>query len=264
MRFPTDPFGAALGCGGVSRPSLAAVLSQVDGVAGWLTDDQARRLFERASELGSGARMVEIGSFQGRSTIVLASAAGPEVELIAIDPHAGGDRGPREIAPDRALGDADLEAFVHNLTAAGIIDRVRHVRAPSAEAHAAVDGDIDLLYVDGAHRFGPARADLRGWGSRVSGGGTMLVHDAFSSIGVTAALFSDIVFSPSWRYVGRTGSLAEYRRERLGSVANLKNALRQIGVLPWFLRNIVVKTLLVLGLGSAARLLGHRSTEWPH
>ena len=40
----------------------------------------------------------------------------------------------------------------------------------------------------------------------------MLVHDAFSSVGVTLALLAECVFSPRWRYAGRTGSLAEYER----------------------------------------------------
>ncbi len=125
---------------------------------------------DRAADLGTGTRIVEIGSFRGKSTIVLASAAGDGVELIAIDPYAGGDRGPQEIVPDRALGDADHAAIIENLTRAGMRDRVRHVRAASTAAHSAVDGEVDLLYVDGAHRFGPARADMSGWGDRVSGG----------------------------------------------------------------------------------------------
>ena len=45
-------------------------------------------------------RIVEIGSFRGRSMIVLASAAAPGVELVAIDPHGGSDRGPQEIEAD--------------------------------------------------------------------------------------------------------------------------------------------------------------------
>ena len=46
-------------------------------------------------------RIVEIGSFRGRSTIVLRRAAAPGVELVAIDPHGGGDRGPQEISAGR-------------------------------------------------------------------------------------------------------------------------------------------------------------------
>ena len=248
----------------MSAADFASVLTRTADIDGWLTDAQARRLFDRASDLGAGTRIVEIGSFRGKSTIMLASAAGDGVEVVAIDPHAGGDRGPQEIVPDRAVGDADHIAFIENLTNAGVRGRVRHVRAPSITAHAAVDGDIDLLYVDGAHRYGPARSDIVDWGDRVSGGGVLLIHDAFSSIGVTLALLTTTVFGPSWRYIGRFGSLFEYRRERLRRGDRLLNSSRQLLQLPWFIRNLIVKVLLLLKLRPLARVLGHTTGDWPY
>src|SRR3954469_14963307 len=102
-------------------------------VEGWLTGEQAARLAAAARRLGPGARVVEIGSFRGRSTIVLARAAPADAEVLAIDPHLGSDRGPQEFAEQRSLGDEDLEAFLHNLTVAGVLERVRHVRERSQD-----------------------------------------------------------------------------------------------------------------------------------
>ena len=246
------------------RLGFEAVWDQVSGVEGWLSCDQARMLYDRAVELTPTATVVEIGSFRGRSTIVLASAVPGGVEVVAIDPHAGGDRGPGEISADRRRGDEDLAAFQANLRAAGFTDRVRHVRRASAEAAAGVEGEIDLLYVDGAHRFGPARADMIEWGGRVRLGGTMLVHDAFSSVGVTLALLGSTLPSRNWYYVGRSGSMAEFRRMGLTPVRGMLDALRQAAQLPWFVRNLVIKVLIVARLGSFARLLGHRGGHWPY
>ena len=63
------------------RPPFPDILASVADIEGWMTDDQARRLHDRAVELGAGAQIVEIGSFRGRSMIVLASAAADGVGL---------------------------------------------------------------------------------------------------------------------------------------------------------------------------------------
>ena len=227
-------------------------------IEGWLTDGQAARLAAAAARSRPDGAVVEIGSFRGKSAVVLASTAG---SLIAIDPHAGSDRGPQEIEADEVRGDADFEAFHANLAAAGVADRVRHVRKFSSDAHQDVTGPLSLLYVDGAHRFGPARADLRDWGRRVAPGGVMLVHDAFSSIGVTLALLVECALSPRWRYVGRTGSLAEYERVAAGP--------RDVGAfareLPWFARNVLIKVLVVAGRRRWAERLGlDPAAPWPY
>jgi hypothetical protein len=139
---------------------------------------------------------------------------------------------------------------------------VRHVRLPSQDALREVPGDVDLLFVDGAHRYAPARDDIANWGRRVAPGGTMLVHDAFSSLGVTLAVLRLLVASGDWHYLGRSRSLAEYRREPVRGAARLGNAARQLAQLPWFVRNLAVKVALVARLRPVARLL--RSPDWPY
>jgi predicted O-methyltransferase YrrM len=214
-------------------------------VEGWMTEAQARELFAAARAVPDGGRIVEIGSFRGRSMIMLANGAAPGVELVCIDPHLGSDRGPREISAQPDLGEADIEHFRANLQRAGIADRVRHIRKFSGEALDDVEGPIDLVYVDGAHRFGPAREDIVRWGKRVPDGGRMLVHDSFSSIGVTLALLTTMVVDRRWRYLGRAGSLASYRREQS---VDWRSTVRQLAQLPWFARNVVMKILIVAKL----------------
>ena len=89
----------------------------VADVQGWMTEDQAHRLWDRAQELAAPSQIVEIGSYQGRSAIVFGRAAADGVAVVAIDPHAGNDRGPQQIQGEPDEGQADHEAFLANLAA---------------------------------------------------------------------------------------------------------------------------------------------------
>jgi predicted O-methyltransferase YrrM len=249
----------------VAERDFEATLAAVAGVEGWLSDDQARHLWQAAASVPSRGRIVEIGSFRGRSTIVLRMGAEEQVELVAIDPHGGGDRGPQEIAPDQARGQEDHRAFRANLQAAGVAASVRHVRRTSQDALHEVAGPIDLLFVDGAHRYAPARADIERWGERVRPGGAMLVHDAYNAVGVMLAQLRLLLLSSKWRYAGRTRSLAEYRRDELSPGERARNAVRQAAGLPYFVRNGLIKVALLARLRPVARLLGQPDAdEWPY
>jgi hypothetical protein len=245
-------------------PTVDQVLAAVDGVEGWMTVEQGRRLHAAAASCPPGGRIVEIGSFRGRSTIVLGLGAPDGAEVVAIDPHAGCDRGPQEIEGFADEAAEDRAAFETNLVAAGVRDRVRHVAEMSTAAHGAVGDPVHVLYIDGAHRYRPARADIRDWGGRVADGGTLLIHDAFSSIGVTLAVVRELVAGHRFAYVGRTRSLVEYRATDPRGRARLASAARQLGQLPWFARNVALKVLLTLGWGQLVGRLGRTPPDWPY
>ena len=227
-----------------------------------MTREQARLLYERAARLEPGARIVEIGSHHGRSTIILAKA-GPEAELVAIDPYSKGDEH-REVLAAEDVRTSDLERFEANLRQAGVRAQVRHVHDFSTDAVRGFEGEIDLLYIDGAHDLRTALADIRNWGALVREGGTMLIHDSFSSVGVTLAESLELFFGGTFRYVGRSRTLAEYRREEVSGSRRLVNAARQTAQLAWFARNVLVKAALAGRARSIARLLGHRGDVFPY
>ena len=241
------------------------IADSVAAIEGWMTPDQGRRLFAAAARCPPGGRIVEIGSFRGKSTIVIATAAPDGVEIVAIDPHAGNDRGPQELVGFEAQAADDHAVFNANLIAAGVADRVRHVRSFSETAHSEVGDPIDVLYIDGAHRYAPARRDIAEWGTRVGEGGTLLIHDSFSSIGVTLAILRELSAGRRFRYVGRSRTLAEYRADLADNARGRgANLVRQLAQLPWFAGNVALKVALSLGLGKVMRRMGREAPEWPY
>lgn len=217
-------------------------------VPGWLTRDQAEVLWREAGRLPAGAHVVEIGSHLGRSAVVLASV--PHVRLTCIDPFDSAWR----------YGAADTrERFEATLARAGVRDRVTVLAERSGEVRPTWTRPVDLVYVDGKHDVLTVRDDLR-WAALLPPGGRLLLHDAFSSIGVTAGVLAVVLPGRRLRYLDRTGSLARFEVARPGPA----DRVRLLRELPWFARNVGIKVLLRLRLGAVARLLGHHDTADPY
>jgi hypothetical protein len=232
-----------------TRPEFGSVWDGADRIAGWLSRDQATVLYDAAAALPSGSTVVEIGSHQGRSTVVLAAGLAAGSRLVAVDPF---DASWRYGGPDTR------RLLEEHLATAGVTDRVEVRAETSRAARAAYDGPVDLLYVDGKHDYWTVRDDLR-WADRVPVGGTVLVHDAFSSFGVTLGLLRTLATCSDLAYVGRTRSLARLRK----ASPTVTDRVRVLGELPWWVRNLVVKVLLRLHLRPVARALGHRGRADP-
>jgi hypothetical protein len=233
------------------RPDFEAAWVLADPVPGWLTKDQGRMLFGEATSAGPGARLLEIGSHQGRSTVLLgqvALAAGGEV--IAIDPFVEG----------RLFGGLSTrDKFRANLERAGVSTVVREVEEYSTRARPRWTESVDLVYIDGKHDVWTFSDDLR-WRDFLPPGASILVHDAFSSIGVTLGILLRVLPANDVAYVRRTGSMALFQRRR----PTAADRLRIVRELPWWLRNVGMKVLLRLRLRPLARLLGHDSPYDPY
>ena len=227
--------------------AIAVIASQVPG---WLTHDQARVLYDEAAAVPAGGCVVEIGSHHGRSTVVLAAAVDPKARVVAVDPFPA----------DWRYGGPDTEqSFRATLAAAGVTDVVDVRVGTSAEVLSGWDAPVDVVYVDGKHDARSVCHDLR-WGRWVPAGGHVLVHDAFSSVGVTLGLLWTLLTGRSLVYLDRTGSLA---RLRVGHPAPA-DRLRPLRELPWWLRNLAVKVLLRLRLRRVARWCGHTGEADPY
>lgn len=233
-------------------PQFSKVWEFASEISGWLTEAQAKLLWETAAQLPTTPLVVEIGSHQGRSTIMLAAAVGSRRgQVVAIDPFVDGPL---------FGGSGTREIFEQNIAGAGLSKTVELLPEYSTRALTGWSRQIDCLYIDGKHDYWTLSDDLK-WARHMPTGSPVLVHDCYSSIGVTLGILAHVLPSRTMTYERRVGSLALFR------VATPTSAdrLRIIAELPWWLRNVAIKVLLRLRLRPvAARLFGHRSEYDPY
>jgi len=223
--------------------------ARADEIPGWLTRDQGRALWDAARRLGPGATILEIGSHQGRSTVILGIAArAGGATVVAIDPFV-----------DWLGGQSIRERFEANVAKAGLDETVELVVGYSTKLRPAWTRPIDLLYVDGKHDYWTYTDDLR-WSAHLPAGAEILVHDCYSSVGVTLGTLAKVLAGSRYSAVDRAGSLARFVVRR----PSLVDRLRVVREMPWFIRNVAVKVLLRLRLRPATRLLGHNAPHDPY
>jgi len=181
------------------RDSFERVFSRLRRVPGWLTDPEAKFLFRLARETKSG-RVVELGAYQGRSTIALATGlrcsghAKAGVKLVTIDTFRGSpehQRGARYFDPsvyNPAKKHVDTRpAFDRNLAEFGVTGMVEVWEGEIEAAASRFHGRVDLLFVDADHRYEAVRRHLEQWIPKVAAGGIVVLHDVGGWPGPTRA-----------------------------------------------------------------------------
>jgi len=145
----------------------------VAGVDGWFGPLEGRLLYRLAAAADPAGCIVEIGSWQGRSTIWLAAGAlaGRGARVVAIDPHRGTSL--------RAPGQTTEPDLRRNLAEAGVDAQVEVVVATSAEAAAGWSRPVSLLWIDGDHEYESVREDLELWEPHLMPGAAVALHDTF-------------------------------------------------------------------------------------
>ncbi|MDQ6947125.1 MAG: class I SAM-dependent methyltransferase [Actinomycetota bacterium] len=227
---------------------------RAEQIAGWFTEAQARSLWQAAKRVLPPHVIVEIGSHEGRSTTILAAAAGDGVQIYAVDPFDD---------PTWGGGTEAWHHFHNNLRSAIDRDQVHPLRRLSHDAGREWErGAVGLLLIDGAHDYPTVLGDIDLWTPFVPVGGTVLIHDAYSSLGVTRAVLRRFLRNGEFLYRGSAGSLAHFDRV-VSRGPRLAQTARMVGRLGWFSRNIVIKVALRQGWDWALPVLGHQGREMP-
>ena len=192
---------------------LDSVLDQAwkasEPVPGFLGEAEARLLGTIAAGVPRGGAIVEIGSFKGKSTVMLGKVAahyslGP---VVAIDPHNFNNA---ELEAHRTSPEASsYTEFLHHLEAAGMRDRIEVHRDYSTNIAPAWTRPISFLWIDGDHSYRGAKADFDGFAPYLVPGGVVAFHDALHEFAGPIRVFvEDVLRSDRFGADGFVQSIA--------------------------------------------------------
>ena len=184
-------------------------LSDVASIKGWLSRDAAVLLYRLASEVREGC-IVEVGSYRGRSTAVLArgSEKGHGAPVYAVEPHepfVGARRG--------GGGPADRAAGVRNKVGTAAAPPRRRHNTSSEVVAAGWKEPVALLWIDGDHSYEGVRRDFDAWEPHLLPGCDLVLDDT-DDPGLGPQQLVDELTGAGWTEVVRVDRVAHLRRER--------------------------------------------------
>ena len=166
---------------------LTERLSEVEG---YLEPAEGYALYLLAYAGYGQGRIVEIGSFLGRSTcwLALGSLRAGREKVAAVDHHLGSPEhqaGAKHKCKVLVKQGTTFHAFMENLQKLGVEEHVEPVRSESVAAAEAWSEPIRLLFIDGNHSYEASKNDFEAWSRFLVPGGYVGFHDIGTWPGVT-------------------------------------------------------------------------------
>lgn len=206
------------------------ILAAFEAAKGFMPVEEGLALYGAAVEAARlGLPLLEVGTYCGRSTVLLADAArAAGVTAVTVDHHRGSEEqqpgweyhDPSTVDPEIGLMDT-LPAFRRTLHRAGLEEHVVAVVGRSPQIAAFWGTPLGLVFIDGGHTDEHASGDYEGWAPHVAEGGLLLIHDVFPEPAdeftgqapyrvylraLTSGAFEEISVTDSLRVLRRTGA----------------------------------------------------------
>jgi predicted O-methyltransferase YrrM len=208
------------------------ILAAFGAAKGFMPTGEGLALYAAAVEAGRlGLPLLEVGTYCGRSTILLADAAREAgVMALTVDHHRGSEEqqpgweyhDPETVDPDPGVGLMDtLPTFRRTLYKAGLEDHVIALVGRSPQVAKIWGTPLGLVFIDGGHTDEHATADYEGWAPHVAEGGLLVIHDVFPDPkdeftgqapyrvylrALESGAFTEVSVTDSLRVLKRTGS----------------------------------------------------------
>ena len=238
--FSPPPFAAPSSfgvLGGAPAPrntpnegELAAYRQVLAETKGFMPADEGEYLHVLALERLPHGPVLEIGSYCGKSAILLGAAARAVGGVVlTLDHHRGSEENQAGWAHhdpavvDPVSGRMDTLPFLRrSLERAGLEDVVIAIVGESATVGRWWSTPLSLVFIDGGHGVEPAHRDYEMWARHVMPGGLLAIHDVFPDPADGGRppyeIWCRALASDEFEDAGGVGSLRAVRRVRGGRV----------------------------------------------
>jgi Methyltransferase domain len=188
-----------------------AILERMRPIDGWLEETEAELLIAIAERVLIGrtepATILEVGSYCGRSTVVLGSTVqtlGARARVFAIDPHRG-ELGALDSSYGIKVRQSTYKTFRRNLVEAGLAHIVEPIVRHSFEVE--WSRPIHLIFIDGLHDYPSVSQDLAHFSDWVVPDGYVAFHDYNDTWPGVVRCVTDALASGRFRQVEQVESL---------------------------------------------------------
>ena len=194
-----------------------SIVDVLCAVPGWLKENEALMLYELARDWPGDGSVVELGSYQGRSTICLAAGVRARSDtsrpIVSVDIHTGSlehQPGGLVFNPntlDSRTGRVNTSAlFFSNIQKFGVADMVEARIATTQEAARAFIGEVRLLFVDADHTEKAVQDDVDAWSRHFQQSACLILHDVGRSWPGPTAVAQRLLASGNYSVIRRAGS----------------------------------------------------------
>ena len=161
--------------------------SHLNSVKGFLDHNEGICLYNHALSSSKKGPILEIGSYCGKSTIYLATAAKEyNCSVYSVDHHTGSEENQVgweyhdiELFDEETGKINSFPEFMRNLRKANLLDTVIPIVSDSSLVSRDWKIPLSMVFIDGGHTMEAAFNDFNNWKDKIIKGGILAIHDVF-------------------------------------------------------------------------------------
>ena len=183
------------------------LLTEAETIEGFLAPREMRFLALLAACPTANGEILEIGSFKGKSTVILAKSAAlsGNSTVHAVDPMTA----PSETDPDLRGDVSSFADFQKNIKAHKVAENIEFHQNFSFELAKDWSKPLRLLWIDGDHTYKGTKLDFDGFAPFLTDGAIVAIHDVLHEFdGGIRVFMEDVLLSPRFGACGFCGSIA--------------------------------------------------------